>query len=69
MLILCLIIELILSLSKIDNRNTIMPKSKPQNQTESTQRNQPIKQPHHLPEHDHRNNEKRSPEKPTQGEK
>lgn len=42
-----------------------MPKSKPQNQTESTQRNQP----HHLPEHDHRNNEKRSPEKPTQGEK
>lgn len=52
------------------SRNTIMSKSKSQqNQTESNQRNQPIKQPHHLPEHDHRNNEKRSPEKPSQKEK
>ena len=47
-----------------------MSKSKSQqNQTESNQRNQPIKQPHHLPEHDHRNNEKRSPERPSQKEK
>ena len=51
-------------------KDTIMSKSKSQNPPESTnQRNQPIKQPHHLPEHDHRNNEKRSPEKPAQSEK
>ena len=59
-----------MTLSEMTSKDTIMSKSKSQNPPESTnQRNQPIKQPHHLPEHDHRNNEKRSPEKPSQKEK
>ena len=46
-----------------------MSKSQSQNQTGCNQRNHPIKQPHHLPQQDHRHNEQRSSEKQSQVQK
>ncbi|WP_291371088.1 MULTISPECIES: hypothetical protein [unclassified Acinetobacter] len=46
-----------------------MSKSKSQNQTDMNQRNQPIKQPHHLPQQDHRHNQQKETEKQSQNEK
>lgn len=46
-----------------------MSKSKSQNQTDMNQRNQPIKQPHHLPQQDHKNNQQKDTEKQSQNEK
>ncbi len=46
-----------------------MSKSQFQNQTDSHQRNQPIKQPHHLPQQDHKHNEKRSSDKQSEVQK
>ncbi len=50
-------------------RNSVMSKSQPQNQTDMNQRNQPIKQPHHLPQQDHKHNQQKESGKQSQNEK
>lgn len=46
-----------------------MSKSQPQNQTDMNQRNQPIKQLHHLPQQDHKHNQQTESGKQSQNEK